>query len=186
MDINIVLAIVVAVVLLAVVGWVLWQMRTRQVIKERFGPEYERAVKEYGDESKAVSELGKRQQRISKYHIRALTNREREEFESRWRETQARFVDNPRDAVREADELVSRLMETRGYPMSDFDRRAEDVSVDHPHVVQNYRAAHNIAVADASGKSSTEDMRRALVCYRALFDELLETQPTPTGHEAHA
>ena len=96
------------------------------------------------------------------------------------------FVDDPRAAVKEADRLVCRLMETRGYPMADFDRRTEDISVDHPHVVQNYRAAHAIAQADAQGKASTEDLRRAVVCYRALFADLLETQPAITGREVHA
>ena len=156
------------------------------MLKECFGPEYDRALRQYGDESKAVAALGKRQERTSKYKIRPLSSGERQEFEANWRKTQTLFVDDPRRAVRDADALVCRLMETRGYPMADFDRRAEDVSVDHPHVVQNYRAAHNIAVADGAGKASTEDLRRAVVCYRALFADLLETELAPTGSEVHA
>lgn len=186
MDQTVFLVLIAAIVTVGVAAIFLWQMRQRHAIKERFGPEYERAVREHGSETKAAAVLDKRQQRLSKYKIRALSSRERKEFESSWRITQSRFVDDPRGAVAEADALVNRLMETRGYPMADFERRAEDVSVDHPHVVQNYRAAHNIAVADAAGKASTEDLRRAVVCYRALFDDLLETQPTATGREAHA
>ena len=186
MDITLLIGIVIAVVVLGLAVWFWWHARSRQLLKQRFGPEYGRAVQEYGNESKAVSALGKRQERISKYTIRPLSSREREEFESKWRNTQGRFVDDPRSAVREADALICRLMESRGYPMADFDHRAEDISVDHPHVVQNYRAAHNIAVADAGGKASTEDLRKALVCYRALFAELLETQPGHTGREVHA
>ena len=186
MDTALLIGIVVAIVALALVGWLWWQSRNRQMLKARFGPEYDRAVREYGDESKAASALAKRQERTTQYKIRPLSSREREEFESNWRKTQAMFVDDPRGAVRDADALVCRLMETRGYPMGDFDRRAEDISVDHPHVVQNYRAAHKIALADAAGEANTEDLRRAVVCYRALFAELLDTEPAASGREAHA
>ena len=186
MDSTILIAIGIAVIALGLAAWFWWQMHSRQKLKDRFGPEYDRAVRDYGTESKAVSELGKREERTHKYTIRPLSERERREFEASWRDTQARFVDDPRLAAREADALVSRLMETRGYPMTDFDHRAEDVSVDHPHVVQNYRTAHAIALSDSAGKASTEDLRRALVCYRALFSELLEPQSTVTGREVHA
>jgi hypothetical protein len=186
MDATGFIVLILTLVVAGVAAILFWQMRQRNAIKERFGPEYDRAVREYGSETKAAAALDKRATRISKYKIRELSSRERQDFESSWRNTQARFVDDPRGAVAEADTLVNRLMETRGYPMGDFERRAEDVSVDHPHVVQNYRAAHNIALADAAGKASTEDLRRALVCYRALFDDLLSTHPTMTGHEAHA
>lgn len=187
MDTPVLIAILVAVLAIAAAAWFWWQARSRHMMKERFGPEYERTVREYGDESKAVTALGRRQERISKYNIRALSARERQDFANNWRAVQGRFVDEPRIAVRDADALVCRLMETRGYPMSDFDRRAEDISVDHPHVVQNYRAAHKVATADAAGVASTEDLRRALVCYRALFDELLEDQPPAAhGNEVHA
>ncbi len=186
MDAAVLIGAIIVLAVLALAGWFWWQERNRRVLRQRFGPEYERAVHDYGGESKAVSALGKRQERMSHYKIRPLSSRERQEFETGWRQTQALFVDDPRRAVRDADALVCRLMETRGYPMADFERRAEDISVDHPHVVQNYRAAHNIAVADAAGKANTEDLRRAVVCYRALFAELLENEPAPMGREAHA
>ena len=186
MDTALFIGVLVLVVALGVATWLWSQRRSRHRLKERFGPEYERAVRELGTESKAAAALERRQERISSYKIRPLTTREREDFESRWRSTQTLFVDDPRGAVRDADVLVCRLMETRGYPMTDFDRRAEDISVDHPHVVQNYRAAHNIALADAAGQASTEDLRRAVVCYRALFSELLDTNYAPVGQEAHA
>jgi hypothetical protein len=186
MDTTLLIAIGIAVIALGLAAWFWWQMHSRHKLKDRFGPEYDRAVRDYGSESKAVSALGKREERTRQYTIRALSERERQEFETRWRDTQACFVDDPRAAAREADALVNRLMEARGYPMTDFDHRAEDVSVDHPHVVQNYRTAHAIALADSAGKASTEDLRRAFVCYRALFSELLETQSTPTGREVHA
>ena len=186
MDTAAVAILVIALVILGAGAWFAWHSYNRKMLKQRFGPEYQRAVRDYGTESKAESALTKRTQRLKNYTIRPLTQREHDEFASGWRNTQARFVDDPRRAVREADTLVCRLMETRGYPMTDFDQRAQDVSVDHPHVVQNYRAAHKIAVADSGEKVSTEDLRRALVHYRALFDELLQTQPASTRHEVHA
>jgi len=185
-DTPMIFGLLVAILALAAAAWFMWHTHSRQKLKHQFGPEYERVVREYGSESKAESALAKRAERASKYKIRPLSERELGEFQSSWQSTQARFVDDPRAAVKEADRLVCRLMETRGYPMMDFDRRTEDISVDHPHVVQNYRTAHAIAQADAQGKASTEDLRRAVVCYRALFAYLLETQPATTGREVHA
>jgi hypothetical protein len=186
METTSLITLMLGVLLIAAAAWYAWHMHSRKALKDQFGPEYAQAIRKYGDESKAVSALGKRQQRLSKYTIRPLSAREAQQFESEWRDTQAHFVDDPRGAVSEADALVCRLMETRGYPMVDFDRRAEDLSVDHPHVVQNYRAAHDIAVADQRGKSSTEDLRKAFVCYRALFAYLLQTQTATPIREVHA
>jgi hypothetical protein len=185
-DTALFIGVLVLVVALGIATWLWSQRRNRHILKQRFGPEYERALRDHGTESKAAAALERRQERISSYKIRPLSTRERQEFETHWRSTQTLFVDDPRGAVRDADALVCRLMETRGYPMADFERRAEDISVDHPHVVQNYRAAHNIALADAAGGASTEDLRRAVVCYRALFSELLESDYAPVGREAHA
>ena len=142
-DTTLFIALLLVIAAIAAAGWLWWQNHNRYALKKRFGPEYDRAVREYGDDSKAAAALAERQERTSQYHIRPLSARERQEFEAEWRKTQTLFIDDPRAAVRDADALVCRLMETRGYPMSDFAHRAEDISVDHPHVVQNYRAAHD-------------------------------------------
>ena len=119
--------------------------------------------------------LEHRAERTENYHIRSLSKEEQQRFTDEWRHTQARFVDDPPLAIREADHLVCEVMRMRGYPMADFDRRAEDLSVDHPDVIRTYRNAHEIAVTEQEGRATTEDLRRAMVYYRELFDELLET-----------
>lgn len=121
--------------------------------------------------------------RVEKFPIRELAVDERERFVTEWRVVQSRFVDDPKGAVREADELVSRLMQARGYPMSDFEQRAADISVDHPRVVDNYRAAHMIALRHRKGEATTEDLRSAIIYYRSLFDELLQTKPAGEKRE---
>jgi hypothetical protein len=172
------LVILIAVIVIAaVVLLALMQKRRSTKLQQRFGPEYERAVHQYGDRSKAEKALENRAQRTEKYNIRPLTPEEQHSFADQWRQTQARFVDDPAFAVNQADHLVNELMLKRGYPMVEFDRRAEDLSVDHPVVVRNYRSAHEIAQAQEHGRASTEDLRQAMVFYRELFDELLEVQP---------
>jgi hypothetical protein len=172
------LMILVAVVVLAAIGaWFLLRKRRSTTLRSRFGPEYERAVNEYGNRSSAETALEHRAERTEKYNVRSLSGDERQRFSEEWRLTQARFVDDPPLAIREADHLVSEVMRMRGYPMADFDRRAEDLSVDHPHVVRNYRSAHAIAITEQKGSATTEDLRKAMVHYRELFDELLEAQP---------
>ena len=166
-----------AVVVVAVAILIILQKRRTATLKGRFGPEYERAVREYGGRYRAEKVLAQRAHRIQKYTIRSLTPSEQQQFTDDWRRTQARFVDDPRAAIREADALVAEVMRVRGYPMSDFDGRAEDLSVDHPYIVRNYRAAHAIALAQQGGRASTEDLRQGMVLYRELFDELLETHP---------
>jgi len=146
-------------------------------LRSRFGPEYENAVHEYGDRTRAEQALEKRAERTEKYNMRSLTKEEQQHFNDEWRGAQARFVDDPPAAIHDADHLVCEVMRLRGYPMADFDRRAEDLSVDHPAVVRTYRAAHAIAVTEKDGHATTEDLRRAMVFYRELFDELLETHP---------
>jgi FtsZ-interacting cell division protein ZipA len=172
------LIILIAVIVIAAVGlWAFMQKRRTTTLRSRFGPEYERAVHEYGNRSKAETALERRTERTEKYHIRSLTPEEQQRSAEEWHKTQARFVDDPPLAIREADHLVAEVMRMRGYPMSDFDHRAEDLSVDHPHVVRNYRAARDIAEAQREGRASTEDLRQAMVYYRELFDDLLETHP---------
>jgi hypothetical protein len=168
--------IVVVVVAAIVVLFVGYASRKRALLRARFGPEYDRTLKDVGTPRKADALLDARARRVSRYTIRPLTPEEHERFSTAWQRLQARFVDDPAGAVAEADVLVADLMDTRGYPTSDFDHRAEDVSVDHPDVVQHYREAHAIAVDHARGGTSTEELRKAIVHYRAIFDDLLDVQ----------
>lgn len=183
--------IVVAVVIAAIViaGAVLWSRRRRSDhLRERFGPEYDRAVEAKGDRTKAEAELAEREKRVGKLDIRSLDPSERREFIRRWDEVQARFVDDPPRAVAFADALLGDVMKARGYPVSDFDQRAGDISVDHPVVVEHYHKAHDIAVRHERGGASTEDLRQAMIHYRALFDNLVgaaapaERTPEPAHH----
>lgn len=174
---NTMLIVIVAVIAAAlVVAWLFVERRRRERLRTRFGPEYERTVHDAGDARRAESILERREKRVSKYQIRALSADESRRFGEAWRSLQARFVDDPSAAVSEADTLVTELMTVRGYPMADFDQRAEDLSVDHPAVVQHYRDAHGIAERHAREAASTEDLRQALVYYRALFEDLLEVR----------
>ena len=171
-------AVVIAVIVIALI---LARKRRTEALQQRFGPEYNRAVRERGD--RAEAELLERQKRVEKFSIRELSAAERERFVTDWRVVQSRFVDDPKAAVRDADELVTRLMQTRGYPMSDFEQRAADISVDHPRVVDNYRAAREIAIRQQRGQATTEDLRNAIIYYRSLFDELL-SKPVQTREVA--
>jgi hypothetical protein len=150
--------------------------RQSQRLRQRFGPEYSRLVSAHGNRDKAEAELLARQKRVEGLKIVPLSAADAEQFSRAWTQLQGRFVDNPKDVVSEADRLVRDLMVKRGYPMGDFERRAADISVDHPGVVNTYRLAQAIAIRDKEGQASTEDLRKAVVYYRALFDELLETR----------
>lgn len=169
----------VLVIVLALVAILLWSRSRRSAaLKSRFGPEYERAVNEIGDEGKAESVLAERQKRVSHYTIKPLPNQMRDHFVDTWRHVQAQFVDDPNYAVTRADDLVGEVMSARGYPVRDFDQRADDLSVDHPDLVQNYRAGHEIALRHSRGEASTEDLRTAMIHYRALFEDLVN-EPSP-------
>ena len=174
MDPKIIIAIAVAVVVLALIAWAIVRNRRTAALKRQFGPEYERTVRERGPTA-AEAALLERQKRVEKFRMRDLSSEERERFITEWRLVQSRFVDDPKRAVTDADDLVARLMRARGYPMSDFEQRAADISVDHPRVVDNYRAAHQIALRQREGQATTEDLRNAIIYYRSLFDELLQT-----------
>ena len=165
--------IVIAVLAIAFVIWAMLRSRKTERLRSKFGPEYDRLVECAGGQSRAETELSHREQRVNKLNIRDLTPRERERFAGLWRTQQQRFVDDPREAVMNADVLVTDVMEARGYPMSDFQTQAADISVDHAHVVANYREAHDIAEHCRNGQADTEEMRRAMVYYRALFEDLL-------------
>jgi FtsZ-interacting cell division protein ZipA len=166
--------LVIAVVVIAAIAFVTSRRRRSQKLKERFGPEYDRVVRQEGDPRKAEGVLEFRQKRREKFHIRPLSAADRSSFAVRWTEVQSRFVDDPRGAVTVADSLVTDAMQARGYPIGEFEQRAADLSVDYPQIVENYRAAHDIATLHRAGKASTEDLRQAMVHYRLLFQELLE------------
>jgi hypothetical protein len=176
----VILAIVVVTVVIVIGAYLFIQRRRSEKLRKQFGPEYERALNKYGDQRKAEEELAGREKRVRKVEIRVLTAEEQNRFDAAWKRTQARFVDEPSRAVGEADGLVKEIMQTRGYPVGDFEQRAADVSVDHPNVVTDYRAARDIAARNNSGQATTEDLRQAMVHYRSLFQELLETAPRNT------
>ncbi|MGI8796080.1 MAG: hypothetical protein ACR2IR_05795 [Acidimicrobiia bacterium] len=173
MDAWVWVVIVAAVVAVAVVGaLVLSQRRRRARLQERFGPEYDRAVE--GDRRGRVErDLDDRVRRREELDIRPLASGARERYAAQWHELQARFVDQPGEAVDRADTLVSEVMRERGYPVDDFDEQAGLVSVDHPGVVENYRTAHGVYVRKTQERASTEELREAVVAYRSLFEELL-------------
>jgi hypothetical protein len=185
MDPKLIVLAGAVILVCAALAWMYVRKRrsTTAGLRQRFGPEYERAVHEQGSERKAEAKLTVRQKRIEKLNIRDLDPMERERFSEQWKSVQSRFVDSPKGAVTEADDLVSSLMKTRGYPVSDFDQRAADISVDHPRVVQNYRSAHEIAMRVGKDKATTEDLRTAMIHYRSLFEELVQVPATVKERE---
>ena len=175
----IVFGTILVVALLVAAAWVLSQRKKRSLrLQQRFGPEYSRTVDEFGGRAKAESELKAREKRVEHLSITTLAPSEAARFSQAWNALQSRFVDNPKGVVAQADQLVRELMLARGYPMGDFERRSADISVDHPAVVETYRAAQAIAVRDQRGEANTEELRKAVVHFRALFDELLEVTET--------
>ncbi len=192
MDTWMIIVIVAAAVVLLVLLLAAWQMNKKRRstgLKEGFGSEYDREVNRQG-RSKAESELQQRQKRVDQLEIRELTRDQASGYASDWDAVQSGFVDDPSMAVTRADELVGRVMQDRGYPVGEFDQRVADISVDHPGVASNYRAAHSIADRNATGSASTEELRQAMVHYRALFQELLPVAPGTAapvqGRQSHA
>jgi hypothetical protein len=172
------LIIVVAaavLVLIAVGVYAYTTRRRRDQLRERFGPEYDRTLERAASPAQADAILAERVERVGKFSLHPLSREQAESFGREWRRIQARFVDNPDAAVAEADQLVARVMAARGYPTEDFERLADDVSVEHPHVVENYRVARQLMARRATGDIGTEELRQAVVNYRALFDDLLQT-----------
>jgi hypothetical protein len=172
-----VIALVVIAVAVVVIAMVLTRHRRKAKLQQEFGPEYDRAVREVGPH-RAESELLAREKRVSRFSLRDLTPDEWQSFSNEWRAVQSRFVDDPVGSVADADALVDRLMAARGYPMSDFEQRAADISVGHAAVVDHYRAAHAIALRHRAGQATTEDLRNAFIHYRALFTDLLQQHGT--------
>jgi FtsZ-interacting cell division protein ZipA len=187
MDTTVLVIVIVAVVVLAaIIGFIAWsaaRKRRTAELKDRFGPEYDRTVERADDSRAAEADLEARRERREELDIRPLTPASRDRYLTGWREVQARFVDSPQIAVQQADELVIQVMRERGYPVDDFEQRAADISVDHPHLVEDYRQAHRVSVSNDRGQAETEDLRRAMVHYRNLFEDLLET-PDTAGREA--
>jgi hypothetical protein len=178
---SLAIAAVVILALVAIAVWLWNQKQQSRRLEQRFGPEYKRAVDQFGSRPKAEAELKTREKRVEKLDIVPLAPADAERFRQDWKILQGRFVDNPKGALLEADQLVRELMLKRGYPMADFDHRAADISVDHPAVVDHYRAAQEISARDRRREADTEDLRKAVVHYRALFDDLLEVgEPATT------
>lgn len=172
-------------VLVVVAGWAYSSRRRRDQLRERFGPEYDRTVQVAGTATEAEAILKERADRVSRFKLRKLTAEQADAFAREWRRVQARFVDDPDDAVSQADALVTQVMTARGYPLEDFERRVADVSVDHPHVVENYRTARTLSLRRQRGEAGTEELRQSVVNYRALFDDLLEIDE-PSHHHRRA
>jgi len=171
-----------AVIVVAGIATLLFlrKRRTERLRSKFGGAEYARAVKEGGNRRHAEARLDERTERVESFHVRPLAPGDRARFIDSWRKIQARFVDGPAGAVAEADQLLGDVMSTRGYPVSDFEQRAADISVDHPLVMENYRTAHEIALRQTKGQANTEDLRQAMIHYRTLFEALIgepETAP---------
>ena len=172
--------IIVAIVIAAGLIYYFARKRKSDELRARFGPEYDRAVDDAGSRQRAEADLAERRKRVESLAIKPLSPEDREKYLENWQKVQTEFVDDPKSAVVHADVLVVDVMKGRGYPVADFEQRAADISVDHPVVVDNYRAAHDIAVNQAAGKASTEDLRQAMVHYRTLFEDLIaEAEPAP-------
>ena len=169
-------AAVVAVVIIAIIAVVgiafLVRKQRTQRLKRRFGPEYQRTLEETGSATKAEAKLEKLEKRVERYHLKTLSPDSRANFVANWQRIQSRFVDDPKNALTDADKLIQELMTARGYPVTDFEQRAADISVDYPSVVEHYRAGHALANRNAQGQASTEDLRQAMIRYRTLFAEL--------------
>jgi hypothetical protein len=176
MDTTTVILVSIAIVAVAVAVWMYLQKERSRKLKQTFGPEYDRIVARERNPRRAEAILDQREKRIAKLPIRALSPEESDHFAVEWRRAQESFVDDPRGAVSRADHLITEALRAKGYPMGDFEQKAADLSVDHPHVVQSYRAAHQIAQRDASGQASTEDLREAMRHYRSLFEDVVHVR----------
>ena len=187
LDPKVIVFVAALIVIAAVLVWLYVRNRRRTTagLRQKFGSEYDRAVLAHGSERKAESKLEDREKRVEMLKIRDLDPTEHKRYSRQWEAIQSRFVDSPKGAVVEADDLVSSVMKTRGYPVSDFDQRAADISVDHPRVVENYRSAHEIALRLGKDQATTEDLRTAMIHYRSLFEELVQA-PTTVERKAVA
>ena len=174
---TIILIVILVLVIIGIISLMNASRRRRaEQLHEHFGPEYDRTVQTLGDEQKAQDELEDRQKRVEELDIRPLSDQERQRYRSAWTDIQSKFVDEPGQAIVDADRLIAEVMQARAYPVADFDQRAADISVNYPNLVNNYRAAREIALRNKEGQASTEDLRQAMIYYRSLFDELLKSE----------
>jgi hypothetical protein len=173
-SIIIFIAALVAVAAIVAAVWMYLQKKQTERLQSRFGPEYDRLAAVEGDRARTEKTLHEREKRVEKLNLVPLTPEDRDRFAGAWQLEQAGFVDDPQVAVANADRLVTEVMTARGYPMGDFEQRAADISVDHSLVVRNYRIAHDIALRESGGETTTEELRTALLHYRSLFEDLLE------------
>ena len=174
---GLVIAAVIVALAIGAVAWMYTQRQRRERLRTHFGPEYDRAVREVGSPAKAEAVLADRARRVKEFNIRPLSEAQAEAFGREWHRVQALFVDDPNGAAAAAEHLVTQVMTARGYPIDeDFDTRAADLSVQHPRVVENYRVAKSLATRRARGEAATEELRQAVVNYRALFEDLLTTE----------
>ena len=174
MDNTTMLIVLGVIVVVAIAAVAVWQAQKSRRLKQQFGAEYDRTVGDAGSRRRAEAELAAREKRVRAMEIRPLSNVDRARFVDDWRRVQAEFVDDPKRAIVNADRLLGDVMATRGYPVSDFAQRSQDLSVDHPEVVEHYRLGHDIALAHERGEADTEDLRQAMVHFRELFEELVE------------
>ena len=172
-----IIAVILVLVIVGVILGAIFARRKRsQRFQNKFGPEYDRTVQTMGNQKKAQTEMDDRQKHVDTLNIRPLSISERERYQAEWTAIQAKFIDQPGQATVEADHLIMEVMQKRAYPVSDFEQRAADISVNYPALVSNYRAAREIAVKNEQHSANTEELRQAMIYYRSLFDELLETE----------
>ena len=180
MDQTTAMVVIVGLVVVLAIAWMYLRQKRTKKLRTHFGSEYDRLLHEGGSRACVEAELGQRERRVKRLSIRPLPRDVSTRYAQLWSDQQARFIDEPKAAVVEADSLVEAVMRDRGYPVGQFDQRAADISVDHPHLVENYRAAHAISLREQNGQASTEDLRAAMIYYRDLFRELLN-EPVPVG-----
>jgi len=177
-----IILLIIVVVALAIAAWALIQRQKTLRLRGKYGPEYDRLAAQQRSARSAENILEAREHRVAKFRIRSLGEEERARFAAEWRLVQERFVDDPRDAVSQADRLINQALQARGYPMGEFEQQAADLSVQYPHVVENYRKAHQIALDDRRGAVGTEELRKAMQYYRTLFEDVLEMKITTVEH----
>ena len=173
----VILVVLVLVVIGVILGLVFARRRRSEQLHDKFGPEYDHTVQTMGDEKKAQTELNERQKHVEALDIRPLSATERERYQADWTSVQSKFVDDPEQAIVDADRLIIEVMQLRAYPVSNFEQRAADISVNYPALVTNYRGAREIANKNKLGQANTEELRQAMIYYRSLFEELLKTEP---------